>query len=143
MPPITPGMKIAAVTRQHLAHETKLLSPDSTRNHTVQKLDSLSEDPKPHFGNSISRGIVKASSDLIVSSRALIPSSTIVPLDPVFWRSWCGWVVVDEEEDEAAEDSVVVSVGEEVGNAFEGDEPADGADNEPQISKRLRSFHTV
>lgn len=47
MPPITPGMKIAAVTRQHLAHETKFLSPDSTRHHTVQELDGLSEDPKP------------------------------------------------------------------------------------------------
>lgn len=72
-----------------------------------------------------------------------MPSSTVVPLDPVFWRSWYGWVVVEEEEDETADDSVVVSVGEEVGNALEGDEPADGADNEPQISKRLRSFHTV
>lgn len=53
-----------------------------------------------------------------------------------------GGVVVDEEAEEAAEDVVVVDVREELGDALEREQPADGADNKPEISKRLRSFHT-
>jgi len=38
---------------------------------------------------------------------------------------------------------LVVAVGEELGDAFEGDDEADRLDNNPEISERLRTFHIV
>jgi len=69
--------------------------------------------------------------------------SAVVPLFPAVRGSWTGGVVVEEEEDKAAEGVVVVAFGEELGDAFEGEDPADRLDNNPEISERLRTFHMV
>ncbi len=53
------------------------------------------------------------------------------------------WVAVDEEEEDAAEEVVVMAVAEELGHAVKRDEPSDRLDNDPEVSKRLRTFHTV
>lgn len=70
-------------------------------------------------------------------------SSAVVPLFPVVWDSGAGGVSVDKEEKKSAEEVVIVAVGEEVGDAFEGEEPGKGLDNNPEIRQRLRTFHTV
>lgn len=69
--------------------------------------------------------------------------SAVVPLFPVVRHSGLSGVAVDEEEEQSAEEVVVVAFGEELGDAFEGHDPSDGLDNNPEISKRLRTFHTV
>ena len=59
-----------------------------------------------------------------------------------------GWVSFEAEklvveEDESAEEVVVVTTGEEVGDSVECDDESDGLENKPCISKRLRTFHIV
>lgn len=51
--------------------------------------------------------------------------------------------MIEEEEENSTEHVVVVAVREEFGDAFQGEDPADGLHNNPEISKRLRTFHTV
>lgn len=51
--------------------------------------------------------------------------------------------MVEEEEEDSAEDVVVMAVGEEFGDSFEGKDPADGLENKPEISKRRLAFHIV
>jgi hypothetical protein len=70
-------------------------------------------------------------------------ASAVEELLPTFADSGPGGVAVEEEEDEAAEGVVVVAVGEELGDAFEGEDPADRLNNNPEISERLRTFHIV
>jgi|SRR3569833_2055419 len=95
-----------------------------------------------------------SSSAAAVAARSLSPSlpsasllraspSAVVPLLPAVRDAGSGGIVAEEEEEKAAEEGVVVAVREELGDAFEGQDPADGLDNKPEISKRLRSFHIV
>jgi len=42
-----------------------------------------------------------------------------------------------------AEEVVVVAAGEELGDSVKGNDEADGLENKPCISKRLRTFHIV
>ena len=47
------------------------------------------------------------------------------------------------EEDKSAEEVVIVAVGDVLRNSVEGNDEADGLENKPYISKRLRTFHIV
>lgn len=72
------------------------------------------------------------------------PSSAVVPLFPVVRDAGFGGVVVEEEEEESAEHVVVVAIREELCDALEGEDPADGLHDNPQVSKHLRrTFHIV
>lgn len=82
---------------------------------------------------------MKPSSDLRTSKSFWW--SAVVPLFPVVRDAGFGGVAVEEEDENSAECVVVVAVGEELGDAFEGDDPGDGLHNKPEISKRLRTFH--
>ena len=75
--------------------------------------------------------LVSSSTSSFVISASPPVSSTIVPLVPAFGEPGAGWVAVDEEEENASEDVVVVAVREELGNAVEGDDPADRLENNP------------
>lgn len=86
--------------------------------------------------------MVKASSDLMVS-KSPAHDSGVVPLFPVVWESGSCWIFVEDEANEASEEVVGVSVAEELGNTFKGDDPDNGPDNKPEIRQRLRTFHTV
>lgn len=71
-------------------------------------------------------------------------SLAVVPLFPVVRDAGFGGVVVEEEEEDAAEHVVVVAVREELCDAFEGEDPAEGLHDNPQVSKHLRrTFHIV
>lgn len=59
------------------------------------------------------------------------PASAVVPLFPAIGWSGAGGVAVDKEEEDASKDVVVVPVGEELGNAVEGNDPANGLENDP------------
>lgn len=71
------------------------------------------------------------------------PSSAVVPLFPVVGRPGLGGVVVEDEEEELAEETVVVAERVVLEHALEHDDPADGFENNPEISERLRTFHIV
>lgn len=69
--------------------------------------------------------------------------SAVVPLPPIVGESWFGGVAAEEESDEGAKDGLVVALGEELSDAFEGHDPADGLHNKPEIRQRRRTFHIV
>ena len=69
--------------------------------------------------------------------------SAVVPLVPAVRESGLGGIAVEEEEDKLPEGCVGVAAGEELGDAFEGEEPAEGSDNKEDIMQRLRTFHIV
>jgi hypothetical protein len=52
-------------------------------------------------------------------------------------------VAFEEEIDESTEEVVRVSVAEEFRDSFEGHDPTDRLDNNPEIRERLRTFHAV
>lgn len=73
----------------------------------------------------------------------LSAASAVVPLLPAVGEAGLGGVAVEEEGDELAEGVVVVAEREVVEHALEHDDPADGLENKPEISERLRTFHIV
>ena len=77
------------------------------------------------------------------SFRSRSRSSCVVPLLPVVREAWGGRVALEEDVDDAADEVMGVAVAEEVGDALEGHDPADGLDNDPEVSERLRAFHAV
>lgn len=92
--------------------------------------------------------MVKVSSARITStswscSFECASSSGVVPLLPVVWEAWAGGVSVEDKGDEASEEVVRVSITKVLCDTFEGDDPADCLDNDPEIRQRLRTFHIV
>ena len=94
--------------------------------------------------------MVKASSDCktfasdsAAAAAEEIASSAVVPLFPVVGESGCGRVVAEEEGDDGAKGGLVLALGEELGDAFEGDDPSESLDNDPEIRQRRRTFHIV
>ena len=83
------------------------------------------------------------------NSKSALIKSSVVPFFPGFRDAGLGGFVVAvsaelvAEENESAEEAVVVSVGKVLGDSFEGDDEAEGLENKPCISKRRRTFHIV
>ena len=69
--------------------------------------------------------------------------SAVVPLFPVVGEPGLGWVAAEEEGKQGSEGGFVLALGEELGDAFEGHDPAEGLDNKPEIRQRRRTFHIV
>lgn len=84
---------------------------------------------------------MKVSSDLMIARSW--SQSGVVPLFPAVGGSWGCGVSAEKTDDEVAEESDGVSVGEEVGNTFECGDPADGLDEKPGVIQRRRTFHIV
>jgi hypothetical protein len=83
-----------------------------------------------------------------MKSRSARIISRVVPFFPGVGETGLGRVSVETdelvaEEDELADKLVVVAAGEVVGDSVEGEDEAEGLENKPCISKRLRSFHIV
>ena len=78
-----------------------------------------------------------------------MPASGIVPFFPRVREAGSRGVAVEFVDkleivdDEAADESLVVAVGEMLCDAVECDNEADCFENNPEISKRRRSFHVV
>ena len=94
--------------------------------------------------------MVKASSDLMVAASEAAegkPSpSAVVPLFPSLGGGGDfgpGRIAAEEEDEEAAEDGLVVALGDVVGDALEGHDPAGGLDKKPDVRQRRRTFHIV
>ena len=88
---------------------------------------------------------MKASSDwrMFASDSCGSEASAVVPLFPVVGEPGLGWVAAEEEGKEGSEGGFVLSLGEELGDAFESDDPSEGLDNDPEIRQRRRTFHIV
>ena len=79
----------------------------------------------------------------VVSASVSVSGLTVVPLFPVVGEAGFGGIAAEEEDEEVAEEGFVVALGEVLGDALEGDDPAEGLDNKPEIRQRRRTFHIV